>query len=187
MLNFFAERLARQLNLVLIVVVAALVFSVTWGVLTRSVAGLCVHLSETRGWEPWFWLPTGQAKWTEELARFLLIWVSLLGGAAAFGTKSHLGVDYFVDKFHPDIRKTIEFVANLVVLVFAGVLFFGGIQLVVDNLDQTTPALGWKMGWVYLAVPLTGKCIIVFTLKNMFGGPEPRELTSQPVQEGVKS
>lgn len=143
--------LTSVLNGVLIVAVALLVLDVVWGVFTRYVMG-------------------EQSPWTEELARFLLVWVSLLGGAVAFGTKGHLGVDYFVGKFHPDARKLMAVISHLVVLVFAGAIFlFGGARVVSDALvmEQMTPALGWKMGHVYLALPIAGFFMVLYTLENL--------------------
>jgi TRAP-type C4-dicarboxylate transport system permease small subunit len=143
--------MTSALNAVLIVAVALLVCDVVWGVFTRYIMG-------------------EQAKWTEELARFLLVWVALLGGAVAFGTKGHLGVDFFVGKFHPDARKLMAVVGHLVVLFFAGAIFlYGGGRVVADALamEQTTPALGWKMGHVYLALPIAGIFMILFTIENL--------------------
>ncbi len=139
------------LEVLLIVAVAALVLDVVWGVFTRYVMG-------------------EQAKWTEELARFLLVWVALIGGALAFGVKGHLGVDYFVEKFHPDARKLIAVVGHVVVLFFAvSVFIYGGSRIVSDALalEQMTPALGWKMGHVYFALPLSGVFMTLFTLENL--------------------
>ncbi len=147
----FKKTITVALNLILIVAVGLLVADVVWGVFTRYVMG-------------------GQAKWTEELARFLLIWISLLGGAVAFGTKGHLGVDFFVGKLHPDARKLMALAVHLVVLVFAGAIFvYGGGRLVADALamEQMTPALGWKMGHVYLALPIAGIFMLLFTLENL--------------------
>lgn len=143
--------MTAALNFILIVAVAVLVFDVVWGVFSRYVMG-------------------GQTKWTEELARFLLIWVSLLGGAVAFGTKGHLGVDYFVGKFHPDAQRLLAIAAHLVVLFFACSIFlYGGGRVVADTLamGQTTPALGWKMGHVYLALPIAGIFMVLFTFENL--------------------
>ena len=92
--------LCRILEVVLIVAVFVLVIDVLWGVFTRYVMG-------------------EQADWTGELARFLLIWVSLLGGAVAFGEKAHLGVDYFVGLFDSSAQKFLAVFAQLVVLFFA--------------------------------------------------------------------
>jgi len=143
--------MTKALDAVLIVAVGLLVLDVVWGVFTRYALG-------------------AQAKWTEELARFLLVWVALLGGAVAFGTKGHLGVDFFVGKFHPDARKLIAVVVHLVVLFFAGSVFlYGGCRMVLDALamEQMTPALGWKMGHVYLALPIAGVFMVLFTIENM--------------------
>lgn len=143
--------LTRGLELLIIVTMALLVVDVVWGVFTRYALG-------------------EQAKWTEELARFLLIWVALLGGALAFRSKAHLGVDYFVNLLHPDARRVTAVVAHLVVLFFAGaVLLLGGANVVREALalEQTTPALGWKMGYVYLALPISGFFVVLYTVDNV--------------------
>lgn len=159
------------LNGVLIVAVFMLVASVVWGVLTRSIGSLVVKMAGDSGWEPWSWLPTGQATWTEEIARFLLIWVSLLGGAVAFGTKGHLGVDYFVGKFDPDARKLMMLVSHLIVLFFAAAVFlYGGWRVVSDTLilGQKTSSLSFlKMGHVYLALPIAGVFMVLFAIENL--------------------
>jgi len=143
--------LCRLLEAALILAVGVLVLDVLWGVFTRYA------LAE-------------QAKWTEELARFLLIWISLLGGAVAFGEKAHLGVDYFVGKFDPTARKLTTIWGQLVVLFFAVTVFMiGGTRVVADALqmEQMTPALGWKMGHVYLALPIAGVFMILFTVEQL--------------------
>jgi len=157
------------LNGVLIVAVFMLVASVVWGVLTRSIGSLVVKMAGDSAWEPWSWLPTGQATWTEEIARFLLIWVSLLGGAVAFGTKGHLGVDYFVGKFDPDARKLMMVVSHLIVLFFAAAVFlYGGWRVVGGAMEQKTSALTFlKMGHVYMALPIAGVFMVLFTIENL--------------------
>lgn len=157
--------MCRILETALILAVAVLVLVVLWGVFTRYV------MSE-------------QAKWSEELARFLLIWVSLLGGAAAFGEKAHLGVDYFVGKFDPSARKFMTIFGQLVVLFFAVSIFMvGGSSIVANNMGQSAPALGFpfafdigsftfewdglKMGHVYLALPIAGVFMILFMVEQM--------------------
>ncbi|MDF7800989.1 TRAP transporter small permease [Pontiellaceae bacterium B1224] len=147
----FKNGMTMVLNWALIVAVSLLVLDVCWGVFSRFVIG-------------------EQTKWTEELARFLLVWVALLGGAVAFGTKGHLGVDYFVGKFDPATQKLMAVIAHLVVLFFAGSIFvYGGGRVVFDALamEQMTPALGWKMGHVYLALPIAGIFMVLYTVENL--------------------
>lgn len=143
--------MTTALNAMLIIAVALLVVDVVWGVFSRYIIG-------------------EQTKWTEELARFLLVWVALLGGAVAFGTKGHLGVDYFVTKLHPDARKLMAIVAHLIVLFFACSIFLCGGSRVVSGalaVEQMTPALGWKMGYVYLALPISGIFMVLFCIENL--------------------
>ncbi len=150
-LRVFKEGLTRGLELLIIATMALLVVDVVWGVFSRYALG-------------------GQTKWTEELARFLLVWVALLGGALAFRSKAHLGVDYFVNQLHPDARRVTAVAAHLVVLFFAGaVLLLGGASVVREALilEQTTPALGWKMGYVYLALPISGFFVVLYTFDNL--------------------
>lgn len=148
--------LARSLEYLLILAMAILVVNVIWGVLARMLvtAGILER----------------QSNWTEELARFLMIWVGLLGACLAFEKKAHLGVDYFVGKFHPSAQKILQLGTLLVVLLFAiGVLCIGGWELVARTLasKQETPALGIQKGWVYLAVPISGVFTAIFTLVQM--------------------
>ena len=165
----FKKWITSALSIALMVSVFCLVLCVVWGVLTRSLGTLFVSIAQNTGWEVWSWLPTGQAKWTEELARFLLVWVSMLGGAVAFGIKGHLGVDYFVGKFDPDVRKMMALFVHGVVFFFAAAIFvYGGGRVVADALavEQMTPALGLKMGHVYLALPIAGIFMVLFTIEN---------------------
>lgn len=139
-------------------IVAALVLDVLWGVCTR------------------FLLAT-PSRWTEEVATFLLMWVALLGAAVAFGRREHLGIDYFVHKLDPSARQLAEICVEIIVIAFAAsCMVYGGYMLVSETLraGQVTPALGIRMGYVYLAVPLSGVCIIVFCLERII------HLTNQP-------
>jgi TRAP-type C4-dicarboxylate transport system permease small subunit len=148
--------LLRALEIVLIIAMAALVLDVLWGVFSRMF---------TR----WGWLE-GQSSWTEELARYLMIWVGLLGACLAFEKHAHLGVDYFVGKLHPAAGKLLKLAALAIVLFFAAfVLMWGGWQLVSQTsaLGQMTPTLGIPKAWVYVAVPLSGVFTALFTLAQM--------------------
>jgi TRAP-type C4-dicarboxylate transport system permease small subunit len=156
--------LIRVLEFLAIVAAAALVLDVVWGVVTRA-------------------MPGGQAKWTEELARFLLIWVSMLGGALAFRRREHLGIDFLVTSMHSDVGSGLRaFKQGTVCLTAAAVFLYGGVRIVADALisQQTTPALGWQMGYVYAAVPLAGIFILLFSLEEMFS---PQTTTADHQQE----
>lgn len=141
----------KMLEWTVIILVAVLVLDVLWGVFSRYVLG-------------------AQSRWTEELAVMLLIWVSLLGAAVAFAAKAHLGVDYFVGKLDPAAQKLMEGVVYVIVFFFAAyALIYGGGVLVSKTLasGQVSPAMGLKVGHMYLAVPISGVFICLFALEQM--------------------
>jgi len=143
--------LVKGLEIAVMLVMGFLVIDVVLGVFTRYVLG---H----------------QIQWTEELAKLLLIWVSLLGASVAFIRKSHLGVDYFVNKLNERWKNIGQILVYLLVAVFAGiVLVYGGCSLVSSALknSQPTPALNFEMGYVYLAVPISGIFIIIFSIETI--------------------
>ena len=130
---------------------AVLTVDVLWGVFSRYVLG-------------------AQSRWTEELAIYLLVWISLLGASVTYGEKGHLGVDYFVGKFDPAAQKVAAVAVELLTLFFAAfALVYGGYALVVKTLEaeQMSPALGVPMGYLYLAAPLSGVFFVLFSIESL--------------------
>ncbi|OHB59925.1 MAG: hypothetical protein A2167_00445 [Planctomycetes bacterium RBG_13_46_10] len=145
----FDTWLIKALELAVILVTGFLVIDVVWGVFTRYVLG---H----------------QSPWTEELARMLLIWVSLLGASIGFIRRSHLGVDYFVGKLNQRWQTIGQLVVYLLVALFASlVLVYGGYRLVSSALFNGQPSAALKIQWgyVYLAVPISGFFIVIFSIE----------------------
>lgn len=140
----------RAMETILILLVMGLTLAVLWGVFTRFCIGR-------------------QASYTDELARILLVWVSMIGGALAFGLKAHLGVDFFVGKMAPEARKMLSIVVQLVTLVLTSVVFLvGGTLLASVQMSQQLPTMPWiSRGVVYAAVPIAGVFIFMFTLENL--------------------
>ena len=148
----FWAGIVRVLEVFVIVLFAALVLDVLWGVISRYVPGI------------------RPSDWTEELAIYLLVWVSLFGAAIAYRNHGHLGVDYFVGKLDPSARVAAYYVAEIAVLIFAGfALCFGGWKLVSQTLaaNQITAVLQWRIGYLYSAVPLSGLFICAFSIEHM--------------------
>lgn len=170
--------LDRVLSATLAVAFSLLVLAVLWGVLSRGLGTLRAWADTSLGLGLGL-LPSGQSPWTEESARFLLVWVGFLGAALAFGRGGHLGVDYFMGKLAPEARGLARAVAWACSLAFAlWVLLAGGSALVSRTLEsgQLAPALGIAKAWVYLALPVAGAFTAAFALlallEIVLGGKE---------------
>ena len=136
----------------LVLLMAALVVNVIWQVASRYLLG-----------DP--------SSFTEEVARFLLLWIGLLGGCHAYRTRSHLGLDLITEKLAPGAKHRARGIVLLVTLSFAVVvLIYGGGHLVALTLElkQTSAALGIPMGYVYFVLPLSGLLIAFYSLVLWF-------------------
>ncbi len=81
----------------------------------------------------------------------------------------------------------MQWLSQLVVLFFALAVFVvGGSNLVSGALaaDQETPALGWKMGHVYLVVPISGFFRVLFSIENLSSSGSPLSSCANRVAEG---
>ena len=140
--------LDRSLEVLIMVVMAALTVDVLWQVFTRFVL-------------------KNPSTWTEELAIFLLIWVALLGAAVALNRGAHLGIDYLVNKLSIRNRIYTEVFVFLCISLFSlCVMIIGGTSLVISTLKlgQISPALGVEIGYVYLAIPISGFFLVLYSV-----------------------
>lgn len=150
-MNAIRHGLDRVLGGTIWVLMAGMVINVLWQVFTRFVLR---HPSS----------------FTEELARYMMIWVGLLGSAYASGRKSHLALDLLTAHLHGPRKRASELIIHAAVLVFALTVMVGGggrlvwIQL---SLGQQSAALQVKLGYVYLAVPLAGACIVFYSVQAL--------------------
>lgn len=146
------KQLDRILSVVLIILMAAIVIDVSWQVLSRFIIGKPSSV-------------------TEEIARFLLVWIGLLGSAWAFRTHSHLGLDIFTNKLSIDKKLRADVLSQILSFIFAAwVMVYGGAQLVLLQLElgQTSAALQVKMGYIYSVLPLAGLLICIYAVDNIF-------------------
>lgn len=140
---------------------AAMVLDVSWQVVTRF------FLQEP-------------SSYTEELARFLLIWIGLLGAAYAYRKKAHLGLDILSQKLEGSAKRKLDIFISIVCTIFACVIMiYGGSKLVLLTLelDQMSAALQIKVGYLYCVIPLSGVLIVLFSIDRIINGdPDPEHL-----------
>lgn len=99
--------------------------------------------------------------WTEEFARYCLIWASLLGAAVALKRKQHIAVTFFLEHLPEGMSRKLTLVAQISVSLILGVMTWGGVKLVLVTSAQISPALRIPMAIPYLALPI-GSGIMLF-------------------------
>ena len=164
------DSLIRLLEWVLIAMVLLLTFDVLWGVWTRNAGTLAGWVATHTGLVvPQVMVPQGQAPYTDELARVLLVSITMLGGALAFARNAHLGVDFFVKKLHPDAQKTLAILVQCITVVFSVLVFIiGGWALAQGQWAQQLPTMPWlTKGALYAVIPVSGCFILMFSLERL--------------------
>ena len=147
------QQVDKVLSYILIGLMALMVVNVTWQVIARFL-GVTGNFSS----------------FTEELARFFLVWLGLLGSAYAAGQKMHLAIDLLPTKLEGTSRRNLNMLIHTVVFVFAlTVMTIGGFMLAFLTLElgQTSPVMKIPLGYVYMALPLSGVLTVYYSLVNI--------------------
>ena len=145
------SKIDRMLEVVLSSLMGFMVLNVLWQVFSRYV------LSQP-------------SSFTDELARYLLIWIGLLGASYASGKGLHLAMSLFHDKFKGKGRVRMDMGLEALVILFAlTVLVIGGGRLVYLTfyLGQISSALGLPLGYVYMIIPVSGVFFIFYSIDNI--------------------
>ena len=138
------------LEWLLVALMSLMVVNVLWQVATR-------------------FLLNDPSSFTEEIARYLLIWVGLLGSAYAVGKRIHLAVDLLPSKLEGRCKAALEIFIEICILVFAALVLVGGgsglVWLTLD-LGQASAALQIPLGLVYVVLPVSGLLMIYFSASH---------------------
>ncbi|UXP32763.1 TRAP transporter small permease [Reichenbachiella agarivorans] len=145
------ERLDKILEAVLSMLLGLMVLNVLWQVASR-------------------YLLNDPSIFTDELARYLLIWVGLVGAAYASGKHMHVSIALLERKLNDEQKKIQNKVIYVLVILFAVVvLIIGGSRLVYISfiLGQQSSAMQIPLGYVYLALPLSGLLVCYYTIHDL--------------------
>lgn len=145
------SRLDRFISTMLVILMALMVLNVTWQVVSRYV----------------FQDPSS---FTDELARYMLIWVGMLGSAFVAGKKEHLAIDILLTSLTARNQMKLMVFIDACVLLFAlTIMLIGGSNLVYITfiLGQKSAALQIPLAYVYGIIPFSGLLVIYYQITAM--------------------
>lgn len=143
--------LSKTIERLLIIIFALLVLDVVGQVFSRYLLGKSFSF-------------------TEEFARFALIWLSLLGAAYLNGKQAHLSMDYLLKKLSKkDPNRRVKIIECMMFLFALLVLVIGGGNLVYLTfvLGQKSPAMNISLGYVYSIIPISGLIIMYYSIYHI--------------------
>lgn len=145
------NKINRFLEWVLIIIFALLVFDVLCQVFSRYLLG-------------------ASFTWTEEFARFALIWMTILGAAYLSAKREHLSMDFLYQKLSATNKRKASILIEIFIFLFALiVMVVGGFNLVYItlHLGQLSGTLQIPLGFVYAILPVSGLLIMCFSLYHI--------------------
>lgn len=153
----FRHTLDTWLGHLVVSILAVMTLNVIWQVVSRYVL-------------------RSPSSFTDELARYLLIWLGLFGAAYASGQGHHLSIDLLASRLTAHRRRQVNVVIYCCVILFAAsVMVVGGLRLVYLTfaLNQTSAALDLPLGVVYSALPLSGLLVVIYKVIDVLDDPDP--------------
>ena len=121
--------------------------------------------------------------WSEEVARYLMIWAASLAVSVCIMRREHLGITFLISRLPYAVQKVIAVLVNLLVLWFLWVLTKFGYAMAIEGKAQLSPILaeyGITMIWSLSAIPVAGALAMVQTflqiLIDIFGKKEELDI-----------
>jgi TRAP-type C4-dicarboxylate transport system permease small subunit len=137
------------LRVVLAVLTGAMVLVCCWQVITRFILN-------------------SPSKYTEEILRYALIWLTMLGAPYAYGANKQLSIDLLVVNFtHKGQTMTKIFGEIVVTFLSAAVFVYGGIAVTLNASGQISAAMKLPMEFYYACIPIGGALMILYSVDRL--------------------
>ncbi|WP_167506034.1 TRAP transporter small permease [Desulfosediminicola flagellatus] len=104
--------------------------------------------------------------WSEELSRYLLVWSSFIGTTVAFKKGAHIAVTFLVDLLPARMQKIVQTLSCILMAIFFGVTIWYSIFLFNVQIFQVSPAMGIKMRYIYMIIPISFSVLCVHLLNQ---------------------
>jgi TRAP-type C4-dicarboxylate transport system permease small subunit len=108
--------------------------------------------------------------WSEEVPRYMLVWITYLGAALCVHYQEHISLDIFFRLLPVRLQRLGQLVLNLMVGAVGGIMVVYGIGLMRhfgEDLMESIPVTNF---WLYLAMPVSGVLIILYVLLEVWRG-----------------
>lgn len=116
------------------------------------------------------------ATFTEELARYLMIWMALLAVSSGISHREHIGVLILFERFPRSMRRWLAVLFDLIALVFFALIFFYGLGMVERGFSRYTMIEAIPKAYPFMGVPLAAAmaCIqlVLVAIHDFFAGDD---------------
>ena len=115
---------------------------------------------------------------SEEVSRFLFMWINLIGALVVLKDHGHLGVTSLIEKFGERGQRVCRLIADALTFTCCLLLIHGTWKQVIIGMDDNAPVTGIPMGYVQLSLLFAGigmAGVLGYSLWRQISGRMPRE------------
>ncbi len=141
--------LNKILETILAILVAVMVLGCFWQIFTRFILN-------------------NPSKWTEELLRYTLIWLTMLGVPYAYGQEKHISINFIARTFQPKNSLLTKIgIEVLITALSVFVMIAGGWMVTTNAAGQISPAMQIPMEVYYMCVPICGVLMVIYSVDRL--------------------
>ena len=145
----FYDSLEKSLRIALLVLVSGIVVTTMLQIVARFILMVSIP-------------------WTDELARYLMIWASFVGLGVAYRKKELICVEFFREKLPSHLLKVALLISDLLCSIFAIVIVIYGVKLCFQNVGQASPSMRISFGIIYAIIPIGCLLYLLFAFESVF-------------------
>lgn len=144
-----SRTLYRMIAIACMFLFTVLVLAVVWQVIAREVI-------------------QNPSVWSEELARYVFVWLGFFGATLLFAERGHIAMDFLIRKLPTRILRGALILVQVAIISFIAVVFvWGGLRYAEQSWSQSLSALPITVGPMFLVMPFTGILIIWFSVLHL--------------------
>ena len=106
--------------------------------------------------------------WSEEISRFLQVWIVFIGAALVYKEDAHMGLDILVNVLPKQVRRVLAIVVDFGILYVSWLMFQGGMTLTKSQLTWHAPASGISYSWLYVVIVISQALMLIFCVTKIF-------------------
>jgi TRAP-type C4-dicarboxylate transport system permease small subunit len=104
--------------------------------------------------------------WSEEVPRYLLIWISFLGAATCVDLRDHIAFEYLLDRFPARLRVAVQVLINVAIFGFGWIMLLYGVKFVQAFGSDFMESIPFTNVWYYTALPVSGALMMLYSLRD---------------------
>jgi TRAP-type C4-dicarboxylate transport system permease small subunit len=120
--------------------------------------------------------------WSEELARYLFLWLAALAAAYAFKTRSHFALRFLVDRVGKKLQNLIGALVVFMVSGFLVIFIWKSVEYTIGMAKQVSPSIQMSMAVPYSSVVVGGILMLYYVLRNWLSDIHSKDKGENQVQ-----